>query len=169
MSTQCGWLLEDSKEMEWSEGDVWSTDLEIPAGTELQYKYVVSRDQKALHWMKGDNFAVKIPEEIDTGASLQVNDKWGDKWGRDVQMVNGTTKAVDLDLLNGSVAAAAPEAAAPELPPTPAPPGAPAASGDLAKLTVKELKALLKEKGLPVSGKKAELVARLRGAWAAPP
>ena len=116
--------------------------------------------------MKGDNFAVKIPEEIDTGASLQVNDKWGDKWGRDVQMVNGTTKAVDLDLLNGSVAApapeaAAPEAAAPELPPTPAPPGAPAASGDLAKLTVKELKALLKEKGLPVSGKKAELVARL--------
>ena len=163
MSTQCGWLLEDSKEMEWSEGDVWSTDLEIPAGTELQYKYVVSRDQKALHWMKGDNFAVKIPEEIDTGASLQVNDKWGDKWGRDVQMVNGTTKAVDLDLLNGSVAAAAPEAAAPELPPTPAPPGPPA-SGDLAKLTVKELKALLKEKGLPVSGKKAELVARLRGA-----
>ena len=62
--------------------------------------------------------------------------------------------------------AAAPEAAAPELPPTPAPPAAPAASGDLAKLTVKELKALLKEKGKAVSGKKAELVARLMDNYA---
>ena len=37
---------------------------------------------------------------------------------------------------------------------------------DLAKLTVKELKALLKEKGKAVSGKKAELVARLMDNYA---
>ena len=37
---------------------------------------------------------------------------------------------------------------------------------DLAKLTVKELKALLKEKGKAVSGKKAALVARLMDNYA---
>jgi hypothetical protein len=38
---------------------------------------------------------------------------------------------------------------------------APAASSDYSRLTLKELKDKLREKGLPVSGNKAELVTRL--------
>ena len=81
-------------------------------------------------------------------------------------------ESIDLSPYLGAAAGAE----APDVPVAPEEPAAPPAeaaaaaetagsvgAADLAKLTVKELKALLKEKGLPVSGKKAELVARLRG------
>ena len=45
-----------------------------------------------------------------------------------------------------------------------APPAVPVATTDYDAMKVPELKALLKEKGLKVGGKKAELVARLREA-----
>ena len=43
------------------------------------------------------------------------------------------------------------------------------AVADLSKLTVKQLKEKLKDAGLPVSGKKAELIERLGAGGAAPP
>ena len=45
-----------------------------------------------------------------------------------------------------------------------APPAVPVATTDYDTMKVPELKALLKERGLKVGGKKAELVARLREA-----
>ena len=60
-----------------------------------------------------------------------------------------------------------PEGEAPETPEAPVDEGddepAAAAAEDFGSLTVVELKALLRERGLPVSGRKAELVARLEG------
>ena len=44
-----------------------------------------------------------------------------------------------------------------------------AMADDLSKLTVKQLKEKLKDAGLPVSGKKAELIERLGAGGSAPP
>ena len=33
-----GWKLDDAPSMEWNEGSLWTLDLEIPAGSTLEFK-----------------------------------------------------------------------------------------------------------------------------------
>ena len=54
----------------WHEGNVWSADVGIQAGTELQYKFVKRPtnaydypDGNKTEWMDGDNLTVSVPAE----------------------------------------------------------------------------------------------------------
>ena len=56
----------------WHEGNVWSADVGIQAGTELQYKFVKRPtnaydypDGNKTEWMPGDNLSVSVPAEPD--------------------------------------------------------------------------------------------------------
>ena len=41
--------------MEWSEGDVWSLDINSPAGTEIEYKLVKVPRREPIKWEDGSN------------------------------------------------------------------------------------------------------------------
>lgn len=140
--------------MRWQEGDVWTAEVAVPAGLELQYKYVVAEHGAALEWMGGDNYAVQVPE-TDKDVVVEVSDQWGQASKQKVQLVNGTVKDITASV-SGAREVLEELADGGE-------PGEGAPAPDYRKMKVKELKALLKERGLPLSGKKADLVARLEG------
>ena len=156
VSGECAWEVDKAQSMRWHEGDVWTADLDMPAGVELQYKYVVAENGTALEWMGGDNYAVQVPD-VSGGAVVEVSDEWGKAGLQKVQLVNGVVKDITASVSRASGAGAE---------------GGPAGeqrfedgeggpSTDYRKMKVPQLKALLKDRGLPVSGKKAVLVARL--------
>jgi hypothetical protein len=106
--------------------------------------------------MGGDNYAVQVPD-VSGGAVVEVSDEWGKAGLQKVQLVNGVVKDITASVSRASGAGAE---------------GGPAGeqrfedgeggpSTDYRKMKVPQLKALLKDRGLPVSGKKAVLVARL--------
>ncbi|GHP05680.1 hypothetical protein PPROV_000443000 [Pycnococcus provasolii] len=41
---------------------VWLTDVALPAGTRVEYKYVAMRDGGDAHWWPGDNLVLTVPE-----------------------------------------------------------------------------------------------------------
>mmetsp|Transcript_24076 Transcript_24076/g.51749 ORF Transcript_24076/g.51749 Transcript_24076/m.51749 type:complete len:259 (-) Transcript_24076:277-1053(-) len=145
------WSLAKARKLAWQEGDVWRVTVDLPAETSIEYKYAVSKcGDEDINWMPGSNFAVEVPR---VGKALVAEDVWGR--GGECVRSNGANAA--------AIAAAAEEqAAVAEAEMTMTTVMGEEEVEDYAKLTVKELKALLKSRGLPVSGKKADLVARLR-------
>lgn len=70
------WSVDGSVSMTWSEGDVWTTELTIPAGNTVEYKYIVRHaDGTVVEWLPGDNKVAAIPSD---GETLDVKDIWED-------------------------------------------------------------------------------------------
>jgi len=129
------WSLSKAKKMQWHDGDVWSAQVELPSGVDIQYKYAItSHNQEDAKWMPGPNFSVSVPD-----SALNVKDAWGH--AKEQGMSGNGNGAAALTTGKGDVDLSQADA--------------------LSKMTVKEIKLLLKEKGLPVSGKKADLIGRL--------
>lgn len=73
------WHVDKAVPMEWTEGDVWQCELQLPeagGGLELEYKYVVrhERDMTAVRWKEGGNFYLQVPPK----GQLRVLDTWDD-------------------------------------------------------------------------------------------
>ena len=135
------WAPGSAQAMAWQEGDVWTLDLELPAGARVQYKYaVVHPHGDGPVWSPGPNHALEI------GASaLEVEDVWGGGCAASEEASEASLE-FEASLSNGH--ATSDDVAGGGTPP-------------IASMTVKELKAALKARGLPVGGKKADLIARL--------
>lgn len=133
------WSLSKAQKLEWHEGDVWSAQVDLPVGTEIEYKYAVtSHNDDDAKWMPGQNFSVTVPD-----IPCEVNDVWGEAKKRAMSNGDATTATEAVDFSEDPLALSFVD------------------NADYSKMTVKEIKSILKAKGLPVSGKKAELVARL--------
>ncbi|KAI7841904.1 hypothetical protein COHA_004432 [Chlorella ohadii] len=73
------WHVDRAVAMNWTEGDVWTVELQLPAngnGVQLEYKYVVrsERDKSAVRWKEGNNCYLAVP----TQGRLKVHDTWDD-------------------------------------------------------------------------------------------
>ncbi len=128
-----------------------SLSLSLPF-THSLLRYAVTKCGDEVEWMPGKNFAVAVPPQ---GKALVAEDVWA-----------RTGECVRTNGANAAAVAAASEARQQHLELARAQPEGVASEVTLtgenyAKLTVKQLKALLKSRGLPVSGRKSELVARL--------
>ena len=147
---------ESTCSLSWSEGDVWVGELPIAPGP-VEFKLVQVSDHEVI-WPAGNNVSLLIPDQAS---------------GVDV---TGEGESLNLTILGGQ--------------PTPSTPASTPAStpstegrgffdtveqkvmvefetlelGRLEDMKVAELKSLLKQRGLPVSGKKAELIERLASA-----
>lgn len=114
-----GWHVDRAVPMNWTEGDIWTVELQLPAthngnGVQLEYKYVVrsERDKSAVRWKEGNNCYLTLPAQ----GRLHVRDTWDD-----------SMREVEFETHNSASAAANP---APPSPPPPQPqlqPPAPAA------------------------------------------
>ena len=72
-----GWDSSRAPRMEWSEGGLWSCELELPAGSVHEYKYVVcGANGRVKEWQGGNNGVIPVPLEAGSEA-LAVSDSWG--------------------------------------------------------------------------------------------
>ena len=69
------WILADGSPLVWSDGDQWNVTVEIPAGTVVEYKYVVvGQGGHAVSWQTGNNSVLALRQADDV---LDVYDNWG--------------------------------------------------------------------------------------------
>ena len=59
------WNQHHALPMQWSDGGNWFTDLELPAGGVVFYKYVVKQANGAYRWQEGANNLLVLPDEWD--------------------------------------------------------------------------------------------------------
>jgi hypothetical protein len=159
---------ESTCSLEWSDGDFWVGNLTIAPGP-VEFKLVQVSDEEII-WPEGRNVSLLIPDQasgVDVtgeGDSLNLtilgNSSGAEERSRGVEReeeVKETPSGGGTPFFPSSSASASA--------------GQSSSSsgvefetlkiGRLEELTVAELKKLLKERGLPVSGKKAELIERL--------
>lgn len=83
------WDVVKAIPMEWTEGDVWSVDMNVPSdgSVVLDYKYVVrsEEDMEAVRWKEGGNFQLRLPNQ----GRLRVRDTW-DESCREVEIETQT-------------------------------------------------------------------------------
>jgi hypothetical protein len=161
---------ESTCSLSWSEGDVWVGELPIAPGP-VEFKLVQVSDHEVI-WPAGNNVSLLIPDQAS---------------GVDV---TGEGESLNLTILGGQSPSGAQASGGQPTPSTPSTPASTPAStpstegrgffdtveqkvmvefetlelGRLEDMKVAELKSLLKQRGLPVSGKKAELIERLASA-----
>ncbi|PRW59906.1 carbohydrate-binding module family 20 [Chlorella sorokiniana] len=102
-----GWHVDRAVPMNWTEGDVWTVELQLPANgskVQLEYKYVVrsERDKSAVRWKEGNNCYLAVPEQ----GRLHVRDTWDD-----------SMREVEFETPGSAKAAAPPSPPAPQPPP----------------------------------------------------
>ena len=59
------WNQHHALPMQWSDGGNWFTDLELPAGGVVFYKYVVKQANGSFRWQEGANNLLVLPDEWD--------------------------------------------------------------------------------------------------------
>ena len=141
--------------LSWTEGDVWVGELAIAPGP-VEFKLVQVSEEEVV-WPSGNNVSLLIPDQasgVDVtgegeglnltilgGGSVEENEGMGEKMEVEVEEEEEAEKGVPASA-SGVVFETL------EI-------------GRLEDMKVADLKKLLKERGLPVSGKKAELIERL--------
>lgn len=134
------WSLAKAKKLAWNEGDLWTVTVDLPADSSIQYKYAITRHgNEDVEWMPGANFSIQAdPSAASEGRTQVANDVWGRKNEcKTVLLMNGQQHPTTLSEVEGE------------------------GFSDITKMTVKDIKVMLKARGLPVSGKKADLIERL--------
>eukprot|EP00238_Polyblepharides_amylifera_P005438 CAMPEP_0196580046 /NCGR_PEP_ID=MMETSP1081-20130531/26575_1 /TAXON_ID=36882 /ORGANISM="Pyramimonas amylifera, Strain CCMP720" /LENGTH=178 /DNA_ID=CAMNT_0041899809 /DNA_START=486 /DNA_END=1022 /DNA_ORIENTATION=+ len=57
-----GWDTERALPMEWTAGDIWMAEVELPAGAVCFYKYLLAEGSR-LEWQHGANHVLALPTE----------------------------------------------------------------------------------------------------------
>ncbi|GIL93459.1 hypothetical protein Vretimale_12705 [Volvox reticuliferus] len=111
------WSFKRGQRMHWSRGDVWTCNVMLPAGSDVECKYVIVDDQgRAQRWQEGSNMVVSIPDTYQ-GLPLQRYDV-GVSWCKNhvnyryVAAPPNTAQDLNRTYANAVVAAAAAAAAA---------------------------------------------------------
>mmetsp|Transcript_14078 Transcript_14078/g.35415 ORF Transcript_14078/g.35415 Transcript_14078/m.35415 type:complete len:184 (+) Transcript_14078:160-711(+) len=72
------WAPTEAKKLTWHGGDAWRVTLDLPAGTAVEYKFLIGipgPDGKHIShfsWMPGENFRFEVPRRGGT----TVEDRW---------------------------------------------------------------------------------------------
>eukprot|EP00250_Pteridium_aquilinum_P009501 c18708_g1_i1 orf=211-1086(-) len=67
------WNPEASIPMQWSEGHIWTTELEVLVGKRIEYKVILLGDEEVLEWQPGPN---RVLETMESLSSLVVLETW---------------------------------------------------------------------------------------------
>lgn len=68
------WVLNAAVPLKWNEGDNWSGSVDLPAGSIVEYKYVVVNNQgHAVMWQSGNNSVLALKHQ---DSELDVYDNW---------------------------------------------------------------------------------------------
>lgn len=68
------WILADGVPLSWSDGDMWNATVDLPAGSVIEYKYVVvGYGGHAVAWQQGNNSVLALRQSDDV---VEVYDNW---------------------------------------------------------------------------------------------
>jgi len=74
MSSHTGWDPAKALQLLASEGGLWTTELDVPSGSKVEYKLVLQSEAgEVTDWQPGDNHVLEVPEHP---AILRVRDSW---------------------------------------------------------------------------------------------
>jgi hypothetical protein len=73
------WAIECAAPMRWTEGNVWTGDVELPASGVFFYKYVVKMASGQYRWQDGANNLLALPDpwDVPDGSVFVVDDQFG--------------------------------------------------------------------------------------------
>ncbi|KAL6138859.1 hypothetical protein ACLB2K_064138 [Fragaria x ananassa] len=69
------WDPERAIPMDWSDGNVWSVELDIPVGKSIQFKFILTGDAGNILWQPGPD---RIFQTWETENTITVFEDWGD-------------------------------------------------------------------------------------------
>jgi hypothetical protein len=185
------WNPANSLELRWTAEDVWVAEAELSLKDNVDFKFVIVESEDQVKWPAGDNIALAVPEDaaevlveaeafdtskivIKTEAKVQtkVAEKIPEKKEKtipsvataDVGRVGNIMRKATTPITATSAAAAASTttktaAAAPSSISSAA---TPLSLEQIEKLTMPKIKEIMVKMGLETTGKKADLIARIR-------
>uniref|UniRef100_A0A0C9QWK9 TSA: Wollemia nobilis Ref_Wollemi_Transcript_3976_1719 transcribed RNA sequence n=1 Tax=Wollemia nobilis TaxID=56998 RepID=A0A0C9QWK9_9CONI len=59
--------------LEWSEGDVWTTEVDVPVGKQIEYKFILKGKLGEISWQPGQNQVFETSESV---PSMVVSSPW---------------------------------------------------------------------------------------------
>eukprot|EP00887_Chlorella_sp_A99_P004965 scaffold4.g4965.t1 len=104
------WRVADAPAMAWGQGDVWSAEVELPAGAAAEFKIVRVGGRRPEEWEEGANHQLALPAAGDLAVAVD--------WSQGAQIsssgagVGAAEAAEAAEALDGVCAAGAAEAAA---------------------------------------------------------
>jgi hypothetical protein len=143
---------ESTCSLSWSDGDVWTGSFEISPGP-VEFKLVQVSDHEVI-WPEGNNVTLLIP---DTASGVDVT---GEETNLNLTIL-GDVEVFKRNVVEEGEGRGVAEASEVERKGPDESLFETLTLGTLEDLKVAELKKMLKDRGLPVSGRKAELIERL--------
>lgn len=67
------WNPEAALRMEWSEGHIWTTELEVSTGKRIEFKFILVGDEGVLEWQPGPN---RVLETVESLSPLELLETW---------------------------------------------------------------------------------------------
>lgn len=142
--------------LSWNEDDLWQGETEVPRTVE--FKFVVLGDGEVVSWQPGDNVCLDVPAQAEVIHIRSTS--FEDPEALSLTVIEGNTKS-DVRNINAFTEAVSSTVLSEPETPTSETLQSGTRESTLNGLKVAELKQMCKERGLPVSGRKADLVARL--------
>jgi hypothetical protein len=183
-SQQLGeWNPQHALELKWEEGDVWSAetvlDLNPATKNPIELKFVIVESENEIKWQPGSNVVLDVPEDA---SEVLVEAKWENPEATVIKPIKKTSvvekKVVEKTPVKKATATissvAAPDVARSNIMRKAASPisTAPAAAAkaattsmslaEIEKMTLPKIKEIMVKMGLETTGKKADLIARIR-------
>ncbi|CAN4106111.1 unnamed protein product [Withania somnifera] len=67
------WDPSNAVPLDWSEGHVWSVELDIPSGKTISYKFIMKVDDESILWQQGPD---RMLQPWDTKNTITVSEDW---------------------------------------------------------------------------------------------
>lgn len=67
------WKAKEALPLEWSEGDVWTTEVDVPMGKQIEYKFILKGKLGEITWQPGPN---QVFDTLEAVPSMVVSSIW---------------------------------------------------------------------------------------------
>lgn len=182
------WNPDESLALSWNEGDRWTAEAKIETVDPVELKFVIVQPEDAVKWQTGDNVILAVPEdasevlvEAETWESSEIVIKPVIKAEAKVQsqvaekVPEKKEKAISSvaapDVAKSNILRKAPTSTAAAASTSPSRAAAASLSStpshklsivQIEKMTIPKIKELMVTMGLETTGKKSDLIARIR-------
>ena len=169
-------------ELSWNDGDVWSAQVLVDCA-EVDFKFVIVEPEDEIKWIPGDNVVLSVPD--DASEVLVEASKWDcsavvikpiktetkvetkvEKKAAEIKKETIASVAAPAVAKSNIVTKTSPATAATASPTSAATPTssiAPSMSmAEIEKMTLPKIKEIMVKMGLETTGKKADLIAKIR-------
>jgi hypothetical protein len=182
------WNPHESLALSWNEGDLWTAEARIETEDPVELKFVIVQPEDVVKWQPGDNVVLAVPEDasevlVEAGSweSFEIVIKPVNKTETKVQTL--VTEKVPEKKAKAISSVAAPDVARSNILRKASTPATTAASTsptkatasslsstatpklsivEIEKMTIPKIKAIMVKMGLETTGKKSDLIARIR-------